>query len=170
MLHLPSLKLLFPSSSSPLSKTTFFGSSFSRSLLSSPRRPLKLNPLLTPLSYSGSKGRKTAGAGGRSSSGGGRNRGRRDGGIAHQRRWGSTLREERNRGKAPEMEEKEETFGFNKRRAEGRDKSEKLKNLQLKTRKLNPVSTICYVQVKSLVLFSSYLVNLEIVNFLLRRI
>lgn len=46
------------------------------------------------------------------------------------------------------MEGKEETLGFNKRRAEGRDKSDKPKALQLKTRKLNPVNTICYAQVK----------------------
>ncbi|KAL5729098.1 ribonuclease Z [Ranunculus cassubicifolius] len=37
--------------------------------------------------------------------------------------------------------------GFNKRRAEGRDKNDKPKNLQLKARKLNPVNTIAYVQV-----------------------
>ncbi|KAK1265060.1 hypothetical protein QJS04_geneDACA015647 [Acorus gramineus] len=36
--------------------------------------------------------------------------------------------------------------GFNKRRAEGRDKG-KPKALQLKTRKLNPVNTICYFQI-----------------------
>ncbi|KAJ8465332.1 hypothetical protein OPV22_027884 [Ensete ventricosum] len=45
------------------------------------------------------------------------------------------------------MEGKEETLGFNKRRAEGRDKSDKPKALQLKSRKLNPVNTICYVQI-----------------------
>ncbi|KAG1335050.1 tRNAse Z TRZ4, mitochondrial [Cocos nucifera] len=44
------------------------------------------------------------------------------------------------------MEEKE-GLGFNKRRAEGRDKSGKPKTLQLKMRKLNPVNTICYVQI-----------------------
>ena len=38
--------------------------------------------------------------------------------------------------------------GFNKRRAEGRDKNDRPhKNLQLKSRKLNPVNTISYVQV-----------------------
>ncbi|KAH9624165.1 hypothetical protein KSS87_004304 [Heliosperma pusillum] len=37
--------------------------------------------------------------------------------------------------------------GINKRKAEGRDKSDKPKNLQLKTRKLNPVNTISYVQI-----------------------
>lgn len=63
-----------------------------------------------------------------------------------QRRGNSTLREEGGRERAPEMEEKE-GLGFNKRRAEGRDKSDKPKTLQLKTRKLNPVNTICYVQI-----------------------
>ncbi|CAI9114176.1 OLC1v1014835C1 [Oldenlandia corymbosa var. corymbosa] len=38
------------------------------------------------------------------------------------------------------------TFGFNRKRAEGRDKDSK-KNLQLKVRKLNPVNTISYVQI-----------------------
>lgn len=39
------------------------------------------------------------------------------------------------------------SVGFNKRRAEGRDKNDRPKTLQLKARKLNPVNTICYVQV-----------------------
>lgn len=44
--------------------------------------------------------------------------------------------------------EPQPSVGFNKRRAEGRDKSDKPhKNLQLKVRKLNPVNTISYVQV-----------------------
>ena len=38
---------------------------------------------------------------------------------------------------------------FNKKRAEGLDRSAKPKNLQLKVRRVNPVSTICYVQVMS---------------------
>ncbi|XXG45828.1 hypothetical protein AAC387_Pa02g0805 [Persea americana] len=42
--------------------------------------------------------------------------------------------------------EGKESVGFNKRRAEGRD-NKKHMNLQLKTRKLNPVNTICYVQI-----------------------
>ena len=48
------------------------------------------------------------------------------------------------------MEETEATsFGFNKRRAEGRDKTDlPKKNLQLKVRKLNPANTISYVQVQ----------------------
>lgn len=40
-----------------------------------------------------------------------------------------------------------DSTGFNKRRAEGKDKADKPKNLQLKVRKLNPVNTICYVQI-----------------------
>ncbi|KAF2301178.1 hypothetical protein GH714_020667 [Hevea brasiliensis] len=41
-----------------------------------------------------------------------------------------------------------ETFGFNKRKAEGRDKSDKPeRNLQLKVRKLNPTNTISYLQI-----------------------
>ncbi|OVA20274.1 tRNase Z endonuclease [Macleaya cordata] len=45
------------------------------------------------------------------------------------------------------MEENAGSVGFNKRRAEGKDKSDKPKILQLKVRKLNPVNTICYVQI-----------------------
>ncbi|PIA64794.1 hypothetical protein AQUCO_00100337v1, partial [Aquilegia coerulea] len=45
------------------------------------------------------------------------------------------------------MEEASSSIGFNKRRAEGKDKNDKFKNLQLKTRKLNPVNTISYVQI-----------------------
>ncbi|CAN4086808.1 unnamed protein product [Withania somnifera] len=42
----------------------------------------------------------------------------------------------------------ESTVGFNKRRAEGKDKNDgHRKNLQLKIRKLNPVNTISYVQI-----------------------
>ncbi|WOL12430.1 hypothetical protein Cni_G21197 [Canna indica] len=137
MLHLPSLKLLLPSSSAPLSKTHFFGFSLSRPFLSRPRPPLNPHPPLPVLSYSGPRNRRPSGSG----------RGRGGGGVFHQRRGANTLREERGRGRAQEMEEKEETLGFNKRRAEGRDKSAKPKNLQLKIRKLNPVNTICYVQI-----------------------
>lgn len=43
--------------------------------------------------------------------------------------------------------EEAEPIRFNKRRAEGKDKGDKPKNLQLKARKLNPVSTTCYLQV-----------------------
>ncbi|KAK4395221.1 tRNAse Z TRZ4, mitochondrial [Sesamum angolense] len=53
------------------------------------------------------------------------------------------------------MEEREastkgatEVFGFNRKRAEGRDESDRpKKNLQLKVRKLNPANTIAYVQI-----------------------
>ncbi|KAI3759699.1 hypothetical protein L6452_07708 [Arctium lappa] len=38
-------------------------------------------------------------------------------------------------------------IGFNKKRAEGRDKSSRVKDLKLKVRRLNPVNTISYVQV-----------------------
>lgn len=51
------------------------------------------------------------------------------------------------------MEEsaKESSFGFNKRRAEGRDKDvHDKKKLQLKVRKLNPINTLSYVQVSIL--------------------
>uniref|UniRef100_A0A7N1A5V5 ribonuclease Z n=2 Tax=Kalanchoe fedtschenkoi TaxID=63787 RepID=A0A7N1A5V5_KALFE len=65
------------------------------------------------------------------------------------RRHGSTLREDK---KDAEMEGENGSGGsslstFNKRRAEGRDKNDKPKNLQLKVRKLNPVNTICYLQI-----------------------
>ncbi|KAI3935759.1 hypothetical protein MKX01_032943 [Papaver californicum] len=65
-------------------------------------------------------------------------------------RYNSTLRDskkgELDKEKEP-MQEINEAAGFNKRRAEGRDKNDKPKNLQLKNRKLNPVNTCCYVQV-----------------------
>lgn len=49
-----------------------------------------------------------------------------------------------------EVEESAESrVGFNKRRAEGKEKGDKRRTLQLKTRKLNPVNTISYVQVWS---------------------
>ena len=45
--------------------------------------------------------------------------------------------------------EETKSIGFNKRRAEGRDKNDlPKKNLQLKVRKLNPINTISYVQVQ----------------------
>lgn len=46
------------------------------------------------------------------------------------------------------MEERERSAGFNKKRAEGRDESDRPKKLQLKVRTLNPANTIAYVQVK----------------------
>ncbi|GJY14427.1 zinc phosphodiesterase ELAC protein 2 [Tanacetum coccineum] len=46
------------------------------------------------------------------------------------------------------MEEKDEKIvGFNRKRAEGKDKSSRPKDLKLKARKLNPVNTISYVQI-----------------------
>ncbi|XP_015866902.4 tRNase Z TRZ3, mitochondrial [Ziziphus jujuba] len=62
------------------------------------------------------------------------------------RRNSSTFREHKGRDKQVLMEENE-SVGFNKRRAEGRDKKDKPKTLQLKVRKLNPVNTISYVQI-----------------------
>lgn len=43
--------------------------------------------------------------------------------------------------------EENDSFVYNKKRAAGRDKNDRPKNLQLKVRKLNPINTICYVQV-----------------------
>ncbi|KAJ9568342.1 hypothetical protein OSB04_004308 [Centaurea solstitialis] len=43
--------------------------------------------------------------------------------------------------------EESKKMGFNKKRAEGRDKSSRPKDLKLKVRRLNPVNTISYVQV-----------------------
>lgn len=66
-----------------------------------------------------------------------------------QRRRISGLRDK----KAPPMEDPNPSveFGFNKRRAEGSDKSDaSKKNLQLKVRKLNPINTLAYVQVLSI--------------------
>ncbi|XP_042052514.1 tRNAse Z TRZ4, mitochondrial-like [Salvia splendens] len=45
------------------------------------------------------------------------------------------------------MEERERSAGFNKKRAEGRDESDRPKKLQLKVRTLNPANTIAYVQI-----------------------
>ncbi|KAM1804630.1 hypothetical protein ACFX12_030474 [Malus domestica] len=64
----------------------------------------------------------------------------------------STLRESGG-GKDKSMEEateakKADTAGFNKRRAEGNDKSDRpKKNLQRKVRSLNPINTLSYVQI-----------------------
>lgn len=58
----------------------------------------------------------------------------------------SSLTEKNKSEKGSKMAEIDST-GFNKRRAEGKDKADKPKNLQRKVRKLNPVNTICYVQV-----------------------
>ena len=43
--------------------------------------------------------------------------------------------------------EENDSFVYNRKRAAGRDKNDRPKSLQLKVRKLNPVNTICYVQV-----------------------
>ena len=65
----------------------------------------------------------------------------------------SSSRESRKRRPPMEVEERNSnsnsnSVGFNKRRAEGRDKSDaSKKNLQLKLRKLNPVNTISYLQI-----------------------
>ncbi|XP_042454477.1 tRNase Z TRZ3, mitochondrial-like [Zingiber officinale] len=143
MLHFSSFKLLFP-----LPKASFFGSTFARSFFSNPKPPLlkKSHLPLPVLSSSDSRGRSNSGGGIRRRTSG-RGRGQGSGGVLNQRRWASTLSEQRNQGKRPEMEEKKETLEFNKRRAEGRDKIDKPKNLQLKVRKLNPINTICYVQI-----------------------
>lgn len=51
----------------------------------------------------------------------------------------------------------ESMFGFNRKRAEGRDgNSSPKRNLQVKLRKLNPVNTICYVQVTFLIFCSLF--------------
>ena len=72
------------------------------------------------------------------------------------RRNSSICKERKGRGREVAMEETAEesggssssSFGFNKRRAEGQDKSDRpKKNPQLKERKLNPTNTIAYVQV-----------------------
>ena len=75
------------------------------------------------------------------------------------RRKSSSFKERKGRGREVAMEETAEesrgssSFGFNKRRAEGKDKSDMpKKNPLLKERKLNPTNTIAYVQV----VFSSF--------------
>jgi len=56
------------------------------------------------------------------------------------RRGSSTL------GKAPAKEEMDREVAFNTKRAEGKDGG-KRGSMELKTRRLNPVNTTCYVQV-----------------------
>ncbi|XVE52052.1 hypothetical protein DITRI_Ditri02bG0089700 [Diplodiscus trichospermus] len=71
------------------------------------------------------------------------------------RRNSSTFRQRKDRGREVAMDETADefggsssSFGFNKRRAEGQDKSDRpKKNPQLKERKLNPTNTIAYVQI-----------------------
>ncbi|GLT53339.1 hypothetical protein SLA2020_266170 [Shorea laevis] len=63
------------------------------------------------------------------------------------RRNSSTLRESEGRDEEVPMEETDRV-GFNKRRAEGRDKNDRArKSLQLKVRELNPANTISYAQI-----------------------
>lgn len=66
--------------------------------------------------------------------------------LKYRNRGKSSLAEKNKSEEGAKMVETDST-GFNKRRAEGKDKEDKPKNLQLKARKLNPVNTICYVQV-----------------------
>uniref|UniRef100_A0A0V0H780 Putative ovule protein n=1 Tax=Solanum chacoense TaxID=4108 RepID=A0A0V0H780_SOLCH len=76
----------------------------------------------------------------------------RPGSLSGSRRRSSSSSKTENKGKSA-MEESSssaiaESVGFNKRRAEGKDKNDgPRKNLQLKVRKLNPVNTISYVQI-----------------------
>ncbi|KAL4387513.1 hypothetical protein GQ457_09G006540 [Hibiscus cannabinus] len=73
------------------------------------------------------------------------------------RRSSSTFKERKGGGREMTMDEtagqstdssSTSSFGFNKRRAEGKDKSDRpRKNPQLKERKLNPTNTIAYVQI-----------------------
>lgn len=73
-----------------------------------------------------------------------------------------------------EDSDSDSVFGFNKRRAEGRDKTDQpKKTLQLKVRKLNPVNTISYVQVRTcsvVVFFNGDCINLcfELMGFFCR--
>ena len=58
------------------------------------------------------------------------------------RRGSSTL------GKAPAKEEMDREVAFNRKRAEGKDGG-KRGTMELKARRLNPVNTTCYVQVRA---------------------
>ncbi|XP_021765309.1 tRNase Z TRZ3, mitochondrial-like [Chenopodium quinoa] len=66
--------------------------------------------------------------------------------LKYKSRYKSSLAEKKKGEEGAKMAETESS-GFNKRRAMGKDKDDKPKNLQLKVRKLNPVNTICYVQI-----------------------
>ncbi|XP_031269758.1 tRNase Z TRZ3, mitochondrial-like isoform X2 [Pistacia vera] len=114
----PNLRLLFSSSPFRLSLP----------LLSNPATPR--HSLFTVLSYSGRRYRSTSAP-------------QRN--LNLQKRNKST----NERGVVPMEESKNEpSFGFNKRRAEGKDGSDKpKKNPQLKVRRLNPTNTISYVQI-----------------------
>lgn len=90
--------------------------------------------------------------------------------IKHRRnstslKGSDSFKKQKKSGLAMEFEEDsaakpsaEFSYGFNKRRAEGTDKKDvPKKTFQLKQRKLNPINTICYVQVISLSYFLSWL-------------
>ncbi|KAL6996445.1 tRNAse Z trz4, mitochondrial, partial [Sarracenia purpurea var. burkii] len=67
--------------------------------------------------------------------------------LSLTRRNNSSLGEIEKRGKGVAMEDTD-SVGFNKRRAEGTDSNSRPKKiLPPKDRKLNPVNTICYVQI-----------------------
>lgn len=51
--------------------------------------------------------------------------------------------------------EETDSFAYNKKRAAGKDKNDRPKNLQLKVRKLNPINTICYVQVMCIFVYKN---------------
>ncbi|GAV77562.1 Lactamase_B_2 domain-containing protein/Lactamase_B_4 domain-containing protein [Cephalotus follicularis] len=125
MSQITNLRLLFfsplkPSLSSPLS------------LLS---KPIPYHSLFTTLSYS--KRQRTY------------PRHQRSRNFNRKNNSNSTFKENTSsHDKGLSMEETESTFGYNKRRAEGKDKSDiPKKNLQLKVRRLNPTNTISYVQI-----------------------
>ncbi|KAG9457534.1 hypothetical protein H6P81_002042 [Aristolochia fimbriata] len=71
---------------------------------------------------------------------------RRERKIAPFRRSHSSVSEPKEKSNSSLMDGTEKV-AFNKKRAQGSDGSSKTRNLQLKTRKLNPVNTICYVQI-----------------------
>uniref|UniRef100_A0A803MN56 ribonuclease Z n=1 Tax=Chenopodium quinoa TaxID=63459 RepID=A0A803MN56_CHEQI len=66
--------------------------------------------------------------------------------LKYKSRYKSSLAEKK-KGEEGAIMAETESSGFNKRRAMCKDKDDKPKNLQLKVRKLNPVNTICYVQI-----------------------
>ncbi|KAL6547799.1 hypothetical protein OROHE_009504 [Orobanche hederae] len=62
------------------------------------------------------------------------------------RRRNSSTSTEKEKSGSPMDSGQGQPSGFNRRRAEGRDKDSR-KNLQLKMRKLNPINTLCYAQI-----------------------
>ncbi|XP_057967084.1 tRNase Z TRZ3, mitochondrial [Malania oleifera] len=132
MLQIANLRFLFFSANHTCLLSPFKPSSLSSSLLSKPRRSASRPTSLFSVFASSSRWQ--------------RNYSRP---LHFTRRHNSSFRESNSRDsrdKGLTMEETE-TIGFNKKRAEGRDKSDKPKTLKLKVRKLNPVNTICYVQI-----------------------